>query len=123
LHVAENGGQSTSISEQTIINALDIAELLIKHAIIVFNTAGINQATSDAKEIWQWLKIRGQLQFTQTEIVRAMKNKKLHNPDRLQQALIILQKHHLISEPAKKPTRKPTTYYHVNPTALCDRKS
>jgi len=115
LHVAEHGSQILTITDATIKNALEITTLLTEHAIAAFNLMGIDQVTEDAKVITQWIRTRNEKSFTQSEVVLAMRGKKLGKPERLQKALHILHDRNIISTPVKIPTRKPTTIYYINP--------
>jgi hypothetical protein len=118
LHVAEQGLQNLMITDTTIKNALDISTRLTEHAIAAFSLMGIDQPTEDAKSVFQWLKARNVPSFTKSEIVLAMRNKKIGKPDRLLKALLKLKERNIISAPVKLPTRKPTTLYYVNPSLL-----
>lgn len=121
LHVAKgNQPNNLVIEASTMQNAITIMELLTDHALAAFGLMGADQATEDAKVIYQWLKIRNQPSFTQSEILLAMRNKKLGRLERLQKALQILIAHHLISAPIKIPSRKPTTLYYVHPNILAN---
>lgn len=115
LHVADTEARDTIISDVSMMNALQIASLLTTHALAAFNLIGIDQTIEDAKTVNRWLRSRNAPSFTQSEIVLAMRNKKMSKPERLQKALLILQERNIISAPVKLTTRKPTTLYHVNP--------
>ena len=56
LHVAEYEMQSITISESTMLNALEVARLLTDHAIAAFGLMGVDQSNEDAKTILQWIK-------------------------------------------------------------------
>jgi hypothetical protein len=49
LHVAEHGSDNLTISDSTMMNALQIALLLTEHATAAFGLMGADQATQDAK--------------------------------------------------------------------------
>ncbi len=115
LHIAEFDLQHSAIRESTMANALSIAFSLTEHALEAFNLMGLDQSTNDAKSIYQWINTHIKNSFTQSDIVLAMRNKKLGKPERLSKALLILQTRNIISSPVKLPTRKPTTLYYVNP--------
>ncbi len=115
LHVAEFDLQNLAIIESTMTNALNIATRLTDHALAAFSLMGLDQASNDAKSILQWLISRKTAAFAQSEIVLAMRNKKLGKPDRLSKALLTLHSRNIISAPMTKPTRKPTKVYYVNP--------
>lgn len=115
LHIAETDLQNLTINDATMKNAIEMATLLTEHALAAFNLIGVEQSVEDAKHIFQWIKTHGKATFTQSEIVLAMRNKKLRKTERLQKALMVLNERNIISSPIKLPTRKPTTIYHVNP--------
>lgn len=115
LHVAEYENSSLVISPETMAKALEIAALLTKHAIVAYGLMGVDQASSDAQEIFNWIKTKGE-SFTKSEILLAMKNRKLGKAERLGQALAVLIDRNIISQPQSiLETRKPTTIFHINP--------
>lgn len=122
LHVAEYGSDSVSILESTMENALAITTALTEHAIAAFGLMGIDQTTEDAKTIFYWIKSAGKKMFTQSELVLAMRNKKLGKSERLLKALQVLYERNIVSIPVKMPTRKPTSVYYVNPEILSENK-
>ncbi|VVC76772.1 hypothetical protein AQUSIP_20980 [Aquicella siphonis] len=115
LHVAATGTSHPDIPDTIMRNAVEIATLLTTHALAAFNLIGIDQSIEDAKSVSQWIRSRGISSFTQSEIVLAMRNKKMSKPERLQKALMILHERNIVSAPVKLPTKKPTTLYYVNP--------
>lgn len=115
LHVAEFNHQESIISDKTMDHAIKIATILSDHAIAAFGIMGIDQTTEDAKVIYQWIKVNKKSTFTQTEIMLAMRNRKLGKSERIQRAIRLLNDRNIISSPIKLPTRKPTITYYVNP--------
>jgi hypothetical protein len=80
---------------------------------------GIDQATEGVKAIFRWIKARSQpTTFTQSDVVLAMRNKKLGKSERLVKALCLLNERNIISAPIRLLTRKPTIIYYVNPILL-----
>ncbi len=124
LHVAEiTGIHHLVIPDTAMRNAVEIATSLTTHALAAFNLIGVDQTIEDAKSVNQWIKSRGISSFTQTEIVLAMRNKKMSKPEQLQKALMILHERNIVSAPVKLPTRKPTTLYYVNPQLQLNEKT
>ena len=116
LHVAEFESNSLVIDESTMKNALSIADLLTQHAVAAFNLMGMDLAIEDAKAVLQWIRTNASIAFRQTELVLAMRNRKLGKPERLVKALRVLYQRNIVSSGIKiMTTRKPTTIYHVNP--------
>ena len=123
LHVAEQDIQSLTITDTTMAHALQIASLLTEHATAAFGLMGIDQTSEDAKNVFQWIKSRNEPSFTQSEIVLAMRNKKLGKPERLLKAMQLLHERNIISAPIKlTTTRKPTTLHYVNPMLTLSAK-
>jgi hypothetical protein len=118
LHIAEYSISEFNISEDTMCNAIKISELLIEHAIAAFGWMGVDQSTEDAKEIWQWIITQRQYSFRESDLLIAMRNRKSGRSERLKKALQILKERNLISDSIKLDTRKPTTIYHVPPSAF-----
>lgn len=116
LHVAEYDLHNLVISETTMKRALEISTILADHAIAAFGLMGIDEATEDARTVYQWIKTNNKPSFTQTEIMLVMRNKKLGKSDRLHRSLQALIERSIISQPVKLPTRKPTTVYYINPS-------
>lgn len=115
LHIAEYGSGSLMILESTIRNALAIAMALKEHALAAFGLMGVDQATEDAQVIFHWIMSANKHQFTQSELLLAMRNRRLGKAERLAKALQILQERYIVSEPKKLMTRKPTVVYMINP--------
>lgn len=118
LHVAEYCRQTLIIAENTMADALKIAEALTEHAIAAYGLMGIDQPLQDAKELFKWLIAENRPSFTKTELTYAMRHKKWGKAGRLAKALAILQDRNLISAPIKYMTRKPTTTYFVHPNII-----
>lgn len=118
LHIAEYGLGNMVINHATVQNALAIAELLTEHAIAAFGLMGVDQITADAKTIFQWIISQQHPFFSRSDILLAMRGKKLGRTDRLNKALQVLHERSIISPPIKVPTRKPTIRYQVNPQLI-----
>jgi hypothetical protein len=123
LHIVESELDNLMIADTTMKNALEMATALADHALAAFGLMGVDQTTEDAKMIYQWIKSSKKVSFTQTEIMLAMRNKKLGKTERLQRALQVLKNRNMISQPVKLPTRKPTAFYYVNPFIVSDSAS
>lgn len=121
LHIAKldvEAEVNLTIDYDSMTKAFMLAALLTEHAIAAFGLMGLDQPTADAKLIWQWLKSRQQQSFTQSELLLALRNRRIGKSERLSKALRLLKERNLISGPIKLPTRKPTTIYYVSPVAL-----
>lgn len=116
LHVATYGTAPQEISNDTMTAALDLAELLIKHARAAFSLMGDDEAVKDAKDVLRWIIEERRESFRQRECQRALQRLNL---ERLERAVKILSERHIISEPEKqaggKGKGKPSISYTVNP--------
>lgn len=115
LHVATEKEGNLMISEECMSKALTIAALLIEHAIAAYSLMGIDQVTEDAKELFRWIITSRNQFFSRTEIMLAMRHKKIGKAERLLKALGVLIDRNIISA-QRIPTRKPTMMYYVHPT-------
>ncbi len=123
LHVAEHGIRINEINSQTMNRAIAISELLIPHTLAAFGLMAMDEATEDAKWIWEWVLSKGEESFTRTEIINRTRNKKLGKVERLNKALQVLRNRNLVSKAVEVPTRKPTFKYYVHPLALAKKDS
>jgi serine/threonine protein kinase len=119
---AEASPMSGPSYREAMRNALTIAESLVEHAIVAFGLIGIDQTTEDAKTILHWIKKRNEHTFTKSDVVFAMRNKKLGKSERLAKTLHLLNERNIISSPIQHFNRKPTTVYYVNPILLAKDK-
>ena len=75
IQVAEHKGHNLVIDTITMSNALEIANALIIHAIKAFGVMQIDQVTSDAQDIAEWIKHENTLEFTLTQLTKWSKNR------------------------------------------------
>lgn len=118
IHVARADEYDLVISEDSMGRALSIAERLIDHAIAAYSLLGTDQAIEDAKELLAWIKSYGRRLFTQTEMVYALRNRKLGKAERLNKALRILIERNLLTMQRHPTPRKPTFEYYVHPVVF-----
>lgn len=118
LHVAQYGIDTAQIEIMEMTKAIEIASLLTEHALVAFNEMAPNPITQDAKEVLRWIHTLEQSSFTQTEATRSLRNKEVGKSERLKKALQTLIERNYIGEPRRRPTRKPTIYYEINPQLL-----
>lgn len=118
LHVAEQGTTAFPIAENTMHNALALAEVLGHHALAAFDLMGVQEATEDAQFIFRWIKTLIQTTFTQSELTLACRHQHWLS-ERLARAVRVLQERHLISQPVIQPGRfKPTKVYFIHPSLV-----
>jgi Protein of unknown function (DUF3987) len=117
-HIVEHGIENPTISRRTIEQTLDLADLLIQHALCAFSLMGADQATTDAKYVTRWLKKNGARSVRQNEIYRGCHGT-IARIDRLQKALAILIERHIISDAiVEKTGGRPSIHFYVNPEIL-----
>lgn len=123
FHVAEYGESVLSVKQHTTDKAIELASLLIDHAKAAFDLMVSDQPTEDAKAVFRWIAKQQQPTFTRREC-HTVFHGRFAKVDRLINALGILSKRAIISEPMKKGTGgRPSTFYAVNPAILEDRFS
>jgi putative DNA primase/helicase len=118
LHVVKANDGNTIISSESMANALEITALLTQHAIAAYNLISIDLTLQDAKELLGWIITRNNQSFTQAEITYAMRNRKLGKKERLTCALGILIDRNILQTKIDSSTRKPTTYFFINPSLM-----
>ena len=116
FHLVEHDDlSSTIINDQTMERALDLATLLMKHAVAAFDLMTTEEVISDAREIVSWVTGSSLDVFTKNEVRRAFKGR-WTKPERLNRALNELQKRDIIGGAFKKKTQgRHATAYPVNP--------
>lgn len=117
FHVAEHDSTThLVISHATMQKAIELARLLMEHAVAAFNMMGADIETNDAKELFEWLKTKKTDRLTKSDIINALRNRKMGKKDRLGKALGVLTDRNILSVPhADKTTHKPTDVYFINP--------
>lgn len=115
--IAEDGLTCRSVGQATMIKALDLCELLIKHAQAAFDLMSDEASIADAKFALKWILQQRSGTFRQNDLHREGRFNK-SKVERLTKALEILTERHLISSRVVLQTRKPTYIYFVNPALL-----
>lgn len=96
LHVAEHLTSSLVISLDTMERAVQLARLLEGHTHAAFNLMGASQSTADAKEVLEWIQSQPETRFKKSAITYAMRNRKISQGKRLEEALEVLKERHYI---------------------------
>jgi hypothetical protein len=114
MHTVEHGINNTQIAFVTMHNALKIAYLLIKHAKVAYISMGLDEKTTHAQRIFEWIITSGRSQFTQTELTLAMKH---HiKAAQIKRAVEELNERHILrSIPTEGTGTKSIITYFVNP--------
>jgi hypothetical protein len=121
-HVSENGLENPTIPRDTIERTLDLADLLIQHALCAFSLMGGDQAVADAKHVARWIKSNRASHVKQHDIYRACHGR-IAKMDRLQKALAILIDQNILSDANIEATGgRPSTWFFINPEFLGDNR-
>jgi len=115
LHVIKKSDHINIISKETMDSALEIAALLIQHAIAAYDLMGADQSLEDAREVFNWIMSKSYSSFSQTEITRAMRHRKMGKKERLAPALAELIERNILKEQVDYSTQKPTTNFLIHP--------
>ena len=121
-HLIENGLENPVMSRETIERTLDLADLLIQHALCAFSMIGGDPAAADAKHVARWIKAKRASHLKQNDIYRGCHGR-IPKMDRLQKALSILIDQNILSEPTIEATGgRPSTWFFINPEFLGDNQ-
>ncbi len=116
MHVSEHGVNQTVVSDATLQAAIDLARLLIEHAVAAWQLMGGDQASDDAKRVFEWIKAGKLDRFTRTDCLKA--NRGINSSKRMDQLLTVLTDRNILGQPQKADShgrgRRPTEYL-VNP--------
>jgi len=116
IHVVEHGLTTITINQSTMDRAINLANLLIKHAQAAFDLMGVDQVTDDARAIFNWITVNHLKQFTRNEVRKAFKGR-WTKAERLKNALIDLQNRDIICGSFKAETEgRYAETYPVNPS-------
>jgi hypothetical protein len=114
IHVASEP-HSQVITSKTMDKALELAVLLMQHAIAAYGMMRTDEDIGNATYIFRWLLARKESQFTQSDLSYALRHQDI-SKERKNKAIQILIERNIISESRILPGRsKPTTFYLVNP--------
>lgn len=116
FHIAEFGGEITTINKSTMQRALGLCSLLTHHAVAAFNSMEIDPDIRDAKEILRWIRDNKFQSFIKADLTKRMQNRVNMNAARLDRLLNILSQRNVIGNPIRE--RKKTMRYMVNPAVI-----
>ena len=123
LHLATNPAEAGAIATSIMDRAVSIAKLLIEHALAVKQFMGGDEASEDAKVLYEWIMRVGRAQFTRTDCLRPYHGR-FRQKKRLDAALQVLVDRRMVGRRAPEETNKPgrrPERYDVNPL-LFDRQ-
>ena len=117
MHMAEhNSANHLLIENKTMNNAIQLAHLLIDHTLAAYGIMGADREVSDAKELLEWLKTQNTKSLAKSQIINAMRNRKMGVKERLNKAIAVLMDRNILSAVHRDyETRKPTDIYFINP--------
>ncbi len=117
-HVVEHGQSISTINQQTIEKALDLAQLLIEHAKAAFEFMGADKESNDAKAVLSWIQRQNREEFTQRECHQGLRSH-FAKSEHITNALDMLAGRGIVSAPTKEKTGgRPSIRYRVNPAVL-----
>lgn len=117
-HAVEQGVDNPTIPRSTLERILDLADLLVQHAVCAFSIMGTDQALSDARYVVRRIRAQGMKRLKQNDIYRACHGR-IDKMERLNKALSLLIDRHILSDPIAQPTGgRPSPWFLVNPAIL-----
>lgn len=122
FHCAENAHnepRTKPISEATMVQALHLATVLSRHAMVIFDMIGASKELTDARKIWQWVDRTKQSTFKRQECYQALRGTFPKVAD-LVPGLNMLIDRHYIRERQLNVTGpgRPSVQYEVNPSLV-----
>lgn len=120
MHIAAHGPSKAKISIDTMDRAVQMARLLVDHALAAFNLMRNDQAIDDGRAIFDWLQQLGQPRFRRTDCQRKFHGR-FTGKKRFDAALSVLIDRNIISPVRYETTtegKRPTGFYEVNPALL-----
>jgi hypothetical protein len=117
MHVMECGVGDGEISSKIMERAIELACLLIKHALIAFDQMAADPSAEDAKIVFNWIKSNGQCVFKKNDCHRELGSRFPH-VRQLEEALEILRERNIVSDPILIYTGgkgRPNILYKANP--------
>ena len=110
------------ISLSTINKALELASLLIDHALTAFGGMRADPSIENAQDIFNWIKRNGQWAFKKNDCHRAFSGR-FQDVKELEEVLILLQERNIVSPPIEVKSGgkgRPSIFYRVNPNLFAE---
>ena len=119
LHcVVYDPATNSTIERETIEQALDLATLLIDHALAVFNLMDRDPTIDDGLKILGWIRREGRPTFTVRECFCAHQSR-FKKVESMYAALHLLEEHAYIRQgPKEKVPYRPSEVWEVNPMGM-----
>ncbi len=118
LELAATGLHATTVSLESMHQAIKLARLLLPHTRAAFGLLGADAVDADLIAVLKWIRCFQLKEFTQREAQKAMEHR-FKTVDKLKKALDALKARDCIRVETKKPTTgRPSTVIRVNPLVL-----
>jgi len=98
-----------------MMNAIEIAKILISHAQIAYGLMGIDQNIIDANSVLEWINNQKIKCFDKSSVTTKFKNRKAFKGKKIDKILSILIEQGYLKHYKDPTTKKPTDMYVVNP--------
>ena len=109
---------STLICESTTEQALNLATLLMDHALAVFNLMERDKNSEDAQKILAWIRKQGEPSFTARDCFCAHESR-FKTMDAIRLPISLLEQHYCVRlRPREQVAHRPSEVYDVNPKLL-----
>lgn len=118
LHIAQWGEQAFVVNEETMQSALQIANLLIPHALAIYELGGADLTLQDAKSVLAWIQAKRLTTFTQSDIINGLRGRSRGKSEHINKALKLLLARNFLKIQRQTNERKPTLIYHFNPAIM-----
>jgi putative DNA primase/helicase len=116
FHLVEYGANPPAqIGEAIMERSLDLCTLLIDHAKAAFSIMETDPAAADAKAIFNWITAGNLAHFNRRTLWAKFKGRFTSRPDRLDKALLELERRAIVTASIEQTGGKPATIYAVNP--------
>jgi hypothetical protein len=123
LHAAEHlqDGYQRPVTEETMARAIAVGDYFTAHALAVFDYMGADPAVEDARAVTEWIRRRGQAQFTRRDLHRGL-HARFRKAEDMDPALAMLSGNGWIRE-IQAPRREgrgrpPSASFAVHPSLL-----
>lgn len=119
LQLAEGGVAARVVSLESMVQAIELARLLIPHTQAAFGLLGADPVDADATAILKWIRAGGRDEFTQRDAQHAMSSR-FRSADKLKKALTKLRDMGCVRlvKRANKGTNRSSDVVLVNPAVL-----
>ena len=115
LHVMEHSSRNLVISMETMGRALELATLLIDHALAAFNLMGADDDQRKTNLVYEWIIFNGKARFRKRDCLRALHGR-FRGVKELEDILKALEDRHIISAPIHVgASGRPSIFFDVNP--------